>query len=362
MAKARLMNRPEDYEALGVKPDEVEVWEDGIRIPPNVMFWEWWYFDAVLDDGTKVVIQFFSKSGGSMYLRYYHPRIIFRVNLKDGTEYKYEKSISTDKASWSKEKCDVHYWEHYFTGNLKDYSIHMEPINGFGANLKLHSLSKPYRPGSSYIEFAKKDHFYTWLCVVPRGEVNGTLTLNGKTFPVHGWGYHDHQWGNVNFLKEWNHWVWARQDFGDYSMILFDMVSNSKTEYTRFPLAFIQDKDGNLVFENTQDVKCLVPSEYTDEASGKVYPGEIRYTFENKEKTVDYSLKMDEIIENNGRKNLSAVRRAVTRLAGIDPAYTRYYGEGDLVLTDKDTGEKTERNGKLIYEFMYPGETFKGHM
>ena len=31
MQGARIMDRPEDYEALGVSPDGIEVWEDGRR-------------------------------------------------------------------------------------------------------------------------------------------------------------------------------------------------------------------------------------------------------------------------------------------------------------------------------------------
>ena len=41
MAKARLMNTPEDYQKLGVDPDRIEMWEDGIRITPDRMNWEW---------------------------------------------------------------------------------------------------------------------------------------------------------------------------------------------------------------------------------------------------------------------------------------------------------------------------------
>lgn len=41
-------------------------------------------------------------------------------------------------------------------------------------------------------------------------------------------------------------------------------------------------------------------------------------------------------------------------------SYTRYAAHGELSL---DTGkEKINRSGELIYEFMYPGESYKGHM
>ena len=129
MAKARLMNTPEDYQKLGVAPDRIEMWEDGIRITPDRMNWEWWYFDTMLDGGIQAVIQFFSKSGGSMYLKNYHPTFMIHVTLPDGTEYKQEPSFSRKEASWSREKCDVRYGKHYFTGDLKDYEIHVEPVN-----------------------------------------------------------------------------------------------------------------------------------------------------------------------------------------------------------------------------------------
>lgn len=361
MATARLMNRPDDYKKLGVNPDKIEAWEDGIRIAPDRMNWEWWYFDAMLDGGYQVVIQFFSKSGGSMYLGNYHPKFIIHVTLPDGTEYKQEPSFSLREASWSKKKCDVCYGKNYFTGDLKDYEIHVEPIKGLGADLRLHSLSKPFRPGSAYIEFGAANRNYTWLCVVPTGEVTGTLTIKGKKQHVHGYGYHDHQWGNVNFLKEWNHWVWARQNFEDCSMTVFDMVSNQKTAYTRFPFVFIQDREGNLLFENTQNVQCRVLDAYKDQASGKIYPKAIHYRFENGGKRVDYQLRMKEIIECNGKNNLSAVKRLITKIAGMDPAYTRYTATGKLVLSE-ETGTILERSGELIYEFMYPGKSFKGHM
>ena len=164
----------------------------------------------------------------------------------------------------------------------------------------------------------------------------------------------------MNFLKEWNHWVWACQSFEDCSMTVFDMVSNEKTEYTRFPFAFIQDKEGNLLFENTQNVQCEVLGEYEDEASGKIYPKAIHYVFENGGKRADYMLQMKDIIECNGKNNLPAAKRFLTKAAGIDPAYTRYTADGSLILSDGS--ETMERSGELIYEFMYPGNSFKGHM
>ena len=49
----RIMNKPEDFKALGINPDMVEPWEDGRRNDDAAGNVEWWYFDAETEDGGK---------------------------------------------------------------------------------------------------------------------------------------------------------------------------------------------------------------------------------------------------------------------------------------------------------------------
>lgn len=364
------MNKPEDYKRFGVNPDGIEAWEDGRRIESERGWWEWWYFDAILDDGTNVVVQFFTKSGATMMLKEAHPNFTARITLPDGSERACERRISRKKSAWSRTYCDVELDGNLFVGDeaMQNYHIFVKPDDSIGVDLCLRSLSKPYRPGSSYMEFGDPNRLYTWLCVVPKGEVTGTITIDGKPREVHGFGYHDHQWGNVNFMQEWNHWVWARQSFEDCSMIVFDFVSNERTEFTRLPIVFIQDSEGALMFESTEGVECEVLGEYHDEVSGKDYPSGFHYVFRDGGKTADYTLRRGAITECNGRNNMSFVRRTAASIVGVDPAYTRYAATGELVLTEDGRGESGQggrtirRSGDLIYEFMYPGKTYKGHI
>ena len=54
----RLAGRPADYQKLGIDPVEVAQFEDGQRIGTEKGRYEWWYFDAHLEDGATVVVVF----------------------------------------------------------------------------------------------------------------------------------------------------------------------------------------------------------------------------------------------------------------------------------------------------------------
>lgn len=60
-APARLGSSPEQYRKLGISPDRIEPFEDGMRTDGRKGDFEWWYFDAHLDDGSKLVITFYTK-------------------------------------------------------------------------------------------------------------------------------------------------------------------------------------------------------------------------------------------------------------------------------------------------------------
>ena len=362
MAKATLLDQPTDYKRLGINPERIEVWEDRRRntdSSPNN--WEWWYSDFIFDDGTTAVIQFFTKGGNHIRKNGDFPSINLRITHPDGTHYSDSIEVKARDCSFGNDKCDVRLGVHLFTGDLREYHIHVEPTKGYGADLKLVSCSKPYRPGTAYFNFGSPDKFYTWFCAVPKAEVSGTITFGGKTCEVIGKGYHDHQWGNVQFLTEWNNWLWARQSFDDYSMIVFDMVSTAKTGFSRFPIVFVQDKDGNIVFENTENVSCEVLESYCDDkASGKEYPKSLRYVFENSGDKVIYTLKEKKVIESQGLRTISFVRKLAVKAMGLNPSYSRYLADGAMSLM---TGGKTvNRSGELIYEFMFPGDSFAGHL
>jgi hypothetical protein len=58
----RIAATPADYRRYGIAKDEIAAREDGFRTRPGGPgTFEWWYFDAVLDDGSTLVINFMVK-------------------------------------------------------------------------------------------------------------------------------------------------------------------------------------------------------------------------------------------------------------------------------------------------------------
>jgi hypothetical protein len=58
----RIAATPADYQRYGIAKGEIAAWEDGFRTRPGGPgTFEWWYFDAVLDDGSTLVINFMVK-------------------------------------------------------------------------------------------------------------------------------------------------------------------------------------------------------------------------------------------------------------------------------------------------------------
>ena len=359
MKKVRIMDQPADFERLGMNPDKVELWEDGRRDNNRAGAFEWWYFDAILDDGSKLVIDFGAKLQTRTHEEGGSPFALIRINRPDGTSYEKFYCSSEEDSSFAKDTCDVHVGENYFVGDFKEYKIKVVPAEGVGADITLTSQASPWRAGTGYFTFGEDEQsYFTWLCAVPRGRVEGTITIDGETIPVTGAGYHDHQWGNIHHMFIWNHWLWGRQSTDDYTILIFDFMTRKEYGHKRFPLCFVQDRSGKLLFSNFEGAKVEVPEEYTDEVSGKDYPVTSIYTMENNGSEMIYTITEKETLEARfeyaaapepARKQMDAM--------GVRTSYARYLADGEFNLNTKD-GTYHDK-GDLIYEFAYLGTTYK---
>src|SRR5207247_7277902 len=94
----RLAKDPQDYERFGIRPSLIQPWEDGRRTDGSPGDWEWWYFDAQLDDGAKLIVVFQTKELAEIN-KPLTPTIRIDLTLPNGRQI--DKLVELDPATFS---------------------------------------------------------------------------------------------------------------------------------------------------------------------------------------------------------------------------------------------------------------------
>src|SRR5579864_7640942 len=97
-ALAVMANSDADYERLGLSRTLIEPWEDGARTDNPAGSYEWWYFDAHLADGAKLVVVFMNKDVAEPQ-KPLSPLLRLELDLPDGRRF--EKLIHFPAQAWS---------------------------------------------------------------------------------------------------------------------------------------------------------------------------------------------------------------------------------------------------------------------
>ena len=364
MTESWLLNSDADYKRLGLKKGVVQPWEDGLRDNFRAHAFEWWYFDTILDDGSKIAACYCTTTQPFTFVGGAHPSVSVHITDSDGTEYRANHhKFSKDEIHFDTKKCEVKLGPHVFSGDLQTYHIKAEPVDGLGFDVTLTKQGASWRGDTGYIGFGHQSDgtpqkYFTWTCMVPRGTAEGTLTINGRTRHIKGTGYHDHQWGDTIQFEFLNNWLWSRQQTKDYGLVVFDFIMNKKYGNARIPLVFLQDSSGDILFQSTKGVECEVLDEIDQPAAGCAFPKTTRYRFhDDKGQTLDYTLKVKQVLDDrNIYKGVPFFLRGM--FAGSHPKYGRYLSSGDFTLTRAD-GTTIHDGGDLIYEFAYVQDSYR---
>jgi hypothetical protein len=121
---ARLATSQADYSRLGINPHQIEQWEDGLRTDGSKDTYEWWYFDAHLDDGAKLVIDFLTKPLADVG-QPLTPCVRFTLDQADGTQVQRIALVPAAAFAARQDRCDVRIGPNTFTGDLHTYQIHL---------------------------------------------------------------------------------------------------------------------------------------------------------------------------------------------------------------------------------------------
>lgn len=157
-----------DYRRIGIQPDRVAVWEDGARTDGGSGTYEWWYFDAHLDDGAKLVVVFMTKDL-SAPKKPLSPVIRLNLDLPDGRGHSFVRDFPSESFSASPDRADVTIAGNTFVGDLKHYEIHVR-VDDVRVDVSLDAEIRPWRPGAGCLVFGEqRDLEFSWLPAVPQG-------------------------------------------------------------------------------------------------------------------------------------------------------------------------------------------------
>ena len=350
---AVMATSPEDYQRLGLSPTTIAPWEDGARTDAWAGTYEWWYFDARLADGAKVIISFMNKDL-SQPQKPLSPLLRMNLELPDGRIF--DKQVHYPAGEWSaaKEHADVHIGDNLFTGDLHQYRIQAS-VDEISVDVSLTGEVPPWRPSTGYMLFgAERSLEFAWLPSVPRGVANVTYSIGGEKHETTGVGYHDHNWGNVGLMEVVHDWYWARGQAGPYSIIASYITSAEQFGLEPLPI-FMLARDNAVVADDPAKVTFEREGIYTDPKTGKPVATTTRYTYQDGEDryvvsfTRTHDLSISRMVDT-----IKGVRHIAAKLMNFDGAYLRF--AGDLQISRYRGSELLETHkDDAIWELMYFG-------
>ena len=348
---ARLAGTAEDYARLGTEPHAIKPWEDGMRTDGASGTFEWWYFDAHLDDGAKLVVVFqtkdFANPGKPLA-----PMIRIDLTLPDGTTANKLIELPAETFTASKEACDVRIGDNRFTGDLNTYTIHAR-ADQVEVDVTLTGQVPAWRPDTGFWLFGDSgEHFFAWLPSVPQGHVEVTYSVAGDSHTTTGHGYHDHNWGNASMLELMHHWYWARGTAGPYAVIAAVCTTADRYGYTDLPI-FMLAHDGKLIAEDSTKIIFEPFGRYTDTETGKPVDNVTRYTYtDGSERYIVTFSRHTDVAIDKLVDSVKGPKKALAKIAGFDGAYLRFAGE---LRIECYLGEQLQdvHTDEALWELMY---------
>lgn len=258
---------------------------DALHIDPAAPgAYEWWYFDALSDDGHwALVVIFFLGSPMSPYYRTVasgektDPRDwcgVF-VSLHERRESRWrERAYAYNlyrNGEFSAKRPETTVGGSRMIGENAGWRLDVDEPGLWRGRTRAHLRFAPTGAAPDLPPMGEgADH--TWVCVAPHCRVFGAVTCaNGEVIPFHGNGYHDHNFGRLPF-DDTDIWYWGRArldcDDGKSRDAVFYHLEEPENRRTRSVLLLFGPNGEPLV--HSADTRFDAPSR-TRSAYGLVH-------------------------------------------------------------------------------------------
>ena len=291
---------------------------------------EWWYFDAALDNGDHLVVMY---SVNDTRLKPRRPSVRTNIYEANGNEIWEMKEYLETEISLSYDQCDATFGKEYCIDRGGYYEFYTN-INGNGAKLKLF-------PENPHWSMSAGKNLMGWTVAVPKGRVEGVIIKNGIETQVKGTGYHDHNWGSKPMSAMFKNWYWGKIHTEDVSIDYAIMIP--KIGKKPFTSILVTDKSG-VIFEpkfssSLFKVKTILNNISKEPEMGFDFANEIILKIKDKNIKMHLKIEIDRIVMKEKALFLPS-----------ESAY-RYIGKETMTINRK--GEENIYRTKSMHEIVY---------
>jgi hypothetical protein len=244
---------------------------------------QWWYADAVYDNGYASSI---------MWVEYNYIILWLGINVIDPTGKRIIDSMdvhSPDELIASREGIDLQLGENYYRGQFPRYEHHVRDENGNGLDLVYDAITVPtmseWPEGIQIGRETTPDTpmFMSWF-IRPKNKVTGKIIVDGQEIPVTGHGYSDHQYANIAYPDVFQYWYWGTFHAGEHTFVFLEGKGTEKFGFQ--PFKYLWDWKGDKLFAYYRDCNYYIKAEdldtyKTESGLDKVYPRKLVLMFED---------------------------------------------------------------------------------
>jgi hypothetical protein len=195
----------------GFSPEDIELGDDAFHGNGILPYTEWWYFDAMFDNGYSAqmsirIVSVYGKQMAMMRLDFYKNSVF--VSHQSQSYYLNEIFASSivplvqlQGKAIMVGSCDNR------TGDFI-YDVSFD-FSGNAAALRFVGCTKGWK--------GLLNSGAGWAVILPRANVTGTITVNDTTMNVTGVGYHDHDWNVKSRMAVSFGWFWGKIDSSNFT-------------------------------------------------------------------------------------------------------------------------------------------------
>ena len=315
--------------------------DDAFHNQPSPGAFEWWYFDAIFDNGYSMVTSWHIDEMGTETASPESRYIKFAIYDPDGKKTDTEVRFPVSTVFASTKTCDVKMGDNRLHGEFPRYEIHFRS-DDIGGDLFFENLTQGMRnPPDGVLYFGREpDKYMGWVIAQPRARVTGKLILAGEEIPVDGVGYHDHNWGNVPLQELYDHWHWGRIFLPGHTF-LFSTGESARSIGSQRICVLIAFK-GERLLRISSRIDAEPSDLEADKLTGDKYPRKLVLKVTARNISGEVILRLKKLIESP----------AAYPEAAKEHRYFRFLSDCDVNLDM--AGEKIEADTQVIHELMIP--------